>query len=58
MRNRVRRRLRAICSELGPELAPGSYLIAVAPEAARWSFAELRACVGQAVEALAGGRRP
>lgn len=58
VRNRVRRRLRAICSELGPHMAPGAYLVAAAPEAARSSFAELRACVSQAVLALAKGGGP
>jgi ribonuclease P protein component len=38
-RNRLRRRLRAIVRDA--ELAPGAYLVAVAPPAARLTFAEL-----------------
>jgi ribonuclease P protein component len=45
-RNRVRRRLRAIVG--GTELAPGAYLIAVAPSAAQLPFEELAAHVDKA----------
>jgi ribonuclease P protein component len=45
-RNRVRRRLRAIARDT--EFAPGAYLVAVSPAAARLPFAELAAHVEKA----------
>lgn len=51
-RNLVRRRLRAIFTEVAPTLAAGSYLVSVAPEAGRSSFLDLRTYVCQAVKAL------
>jgi ribonuclease P protein component len=51
-RNRLRRRLRAIMSELGAELAGGAYLVGAAPGAAALSFGELKAIVSQALEDL------
>jgi ribonuclease P protein component len=56
VRNRLRRRLRAIVSELAPQLAPGAYLVAAAPEAALLKFGELKAIVSEALEAVV--RRP
>lgn len=56
VRNRIRRRLRAIVSELAPQLAPGAYLVGVAPEATSLSFGELKAIVSDALEAVV--RRP
>ena len=56
-RNRLRRRLRAIVSELGPDLQPGAYLIATAPVAAGLSYGELRTIVSEGVETVAGGDR-
>ena len=50
VRNRLRRRLRAAAAELGP--APGTYLIAADPAAARSSYAELRADLASALSAL------
>jgi ribonuclease P protein component len=41
VRNRLRRRLRAAMAELAPP--PGTYLIAVGPEAAQRSYDDLRA---------------
>lgn len=52
VRNRLRRRLRAIVCELGPLLRPGAYLIAAAPGAASSSFGELRTSVAEALEDL------
>jgi ribonuclease P protein component len=46
-RNRVRRRLRAIVR--GAELAPGAYLVAVAPAAALLPFDELAVHVDKAL---------
>jgi ribonuclease P protein component len=57
VRNRLRRRLRAIVSELAPQLVPGAYLVGAAPEAAALSFGELQAIVGEAFEAVTR-RRP
>jgi ribonuclease P protein component len=60
-RNRVRRRLRAIVSELDPPLPHGAYLIGVAPAAAGLSYGELRTTVSTAVSALrrsSAGRPP
>lgn len=51
-RNRVRRRLRVIVSELAADLAPGTYLIATAPAAADLTFDEMRASVSTAIAAL------
>ena len=51
VRNRLRRRLRAIAAEL--ELPPGAYLIGAAPAAATVPFGELRALVSRAVQDVA-----
>lgn len=53
VRNRLRRRLRAVVSELAPRLAPGAYLVGAGPEAASLSFGELQAIVTEAFEAVA-----
>jgi ribonuclease P protein component len=50
VRNRVRRRLRALVAAL--PLAPGDYLVSVGPEAADLPFPELRVLVTAACEAL------
>jgi ribonuclease P protein component len=51
-RNRLRRRLRAIASELAPHLRPGAYLIGAAPEAATLAFGDLRTHVSDAAAAV------
>lgn len=51
VRNRLRRRLRAVMTELGPRLGPGAYLVGAAPEAATVPFGALREMVSEAVEA-------
>jgi ribonuclease P protein component len=43
VRNRLRRRLRALVRDFGPRLRPGAYLIGVRPDAALLSFEDLRA---------------
>lgn len=53
MRNRVKRRLRAIVASA--PLVPGAYLVGVSPEAAALPFDELRAHVDRALRAAAGG---
>jgi ribonuclease P protein component len=57
VRNRLRRRLRAIVAELAPELVPGAYLVGAAPEAASLSFGELKAIVSHALKAVGKGKR-
>ena len=56
VRNRLRRRLRAVFSELAPQLAPGAYLVGAAPEAVTLSFGELQAIVTEACEAVTRSR--
>ena len=52
MRNRVRRRLRAITREAGPLLLPGAYLVGVNAKATSLSYQELRATLFDALGAL------
>jgi ribonuclease P protein component len=47
VRNRCRRRLRAIAAEIAPELPPGAYLVKVAPEVTGMHFEELRRRVSE-----------
>jgi ribonuclease P protein component len=42
VRNRWRRRLRAIAAEAAGELAPGAYLIGIGPDVRSLTFSELR----------------
>ena len=48
-RNRIRRRLRAVVSELAGELRPGAYLVSVNPEAPGLSYEELKTKVARAM---------
>jgi ribonuclease P protein component len=57
VRNRLRRRLRAAAGEIA-ELAPGAYLVRVAPEAAALSYEDLKAQVTRAMTAASGDRHP
>lgn len=50
VRNRLRRRLRAVVSECRPP--PGRYLVSAQPAAASLSTPELKALVSQALQAL------
>jgi ribonuclease P protein component len=43
VRNRLRRRLRALIRDSAPRLRPGAYLIGVRPDAAHLTFDDLRA---------------
>lgn len=52
IRNRLRRRLRAISGELSDRMLSGDYLIAVSAEATKLSYQELRATVSAALAAL------
>ena len=57
VRNRLRRQLRAILAEAGPQLAPGAWLVGAGPAAAAMSFGELRTIVFDLV-GQAPGLRP
>lgn len=52
VRNRLRRRMRAIVAELGPALPPGAYLLGATAEATGLTFGELRVVVSEAIEAV------
>lgn len=58
VRNKVRRRLRALVASVAADLAPGSYLIAASPRAAGSSYGELRSSLCTALRALASTGRP
>ena len=52
VRNRIRRRLRAVIRDVGAELRPGDYLFGSTAPAASLPYGELRASVCQALAAL------
>ena len=52
MRNRTRRRLRAIVRDSELDLGPGAWLISAAPEVANLSYPELKTAVAEALSAL------
>lgn len=59
VRNRIRRRLRAIVASLGSEVAPGAYLISAGADAEQATHDQLRTSVRAAFEkirARQGGR--
>lgn len=63
VRNRVKRRLRAIVTELVARdgdlpAGPGAYLISVTPAAAALTYPQLRRTVEQACASLAAEGRP
>jgi ribonuclease P protein component len=58
VRNRLRRRLRAAVSELGPTLRPGAYLVGAAPEAVSLPFGELKSMVRAAMDDATREGRP
>lgn len=53
VRNRIRRRLRALFTELAPELRPGTYLVSAGPAAATLDYGELRRTLCTAVADVA-----
>jgi ribonuclease P protein component len=57
VRNRLRRRMRAVVSELGPHLRPGAYLVGAAPEAASLPFGALQEMVTGALDDAGRGAR-
>lgn len=58
VRNRLRRRLRAIVADLGPALLPGAYLVGATAEATGLTFGELQVAVSEAIEAVHSRPRP
>jgi len=52
VRNRIRRRLRAIVREVEPLLRPGAYLVGAGVEASAMPYGELKARVCEALGAL------
>lgn len=56
VRNRLRRRLRAIVVDAAPP--PGAYLVSAAPEAALLPFPELKAQVTKALQATTRSTEP
>lgn len=52
VRNRVRRRLRAVVAEIEPQLPPGAYLFGARREAASVPYRELKEAVSQVVTAV------
>ena len=50
VRNRLRRRLRAIVSEQAPDLPAGAYMVVSGPEGPRLRYEELKVAMSQAVE--------
>jgi ribonuclease P protein component len=52
VRNRIRRRLRAVVRDIGADLAPGAYLIGAGAEAASLPYDELKATVSEAARAV------
>lgn len=57
VRNRWRRRLRAVAAEVSPELPPGRYLVRVGPEVERLTFGELRERVSETMRRASGAGR-
>jgi len=57
VRNRWRRRLRAIAAEASSALAPGAYLVGVGPDVRGLRFSELRERVVETMRRASGVRR-
>ncbi|MDQ3757149.1 MAG: ribonuclease P protein component [Actinomycetota bacterium] len=57
VRNRLRRRLRAVVAELGPALRPGAYLVGATAEAVPLSFGELQSIMSELLEATSEAGR-
>jgi ribonuclease P protein component len=53
VRNRIRRRLRSVFTELAPDLPPGTYLVGTDARAATLDYGELRRTVTAAIAGLA-----
>ena len=57
VRNRLRRRLRAVVTETSGSLVPGAYLVAAGPEAAGLPYEDLKAQVTAAMTSASRARR-
>jgi ribonuclease P protein component len=57
VRNRLRRRLRAILADRASSLPVGAYVVRAAPGAPQLEFEDLRVAVGRALEQAVTGRR-
>lgn len=59
VRNRLRRRLRSLFTELAPTLPPGTYLVGAGPAATSLDYGDLRRTVATALDQLAeAGEHP
>ena len=56
VRNRLRRRLRAIVDEQADTLLPGAYLVSTGPGGTGLPFNELRMAMGRAMQTATGAR--
>jgi ribonuclease P protein component len=56
VRNRLRRRLRAVVASLAGELEPGAYLVAASPEAHALDHSEMTSTLSSALASLAARR--
>jgi ribonuclease P protein component len=56
IRNRLRRRLRAVVAEASGSLVPGAYLVAAGPEAADLPYEDLKAQVIRAMTSASRAR--
>jgi ribonuclease P protein component len=50
VRNRLRRRLKAIMTELAPSLLAGAYVVRTGPDSSTLGYEELRVAMSRAVE--------
>jgi len=58
VRNRLRRRLRAVVAEASGSLAPGAYLVVAGSEASGLPYEDLKAQVTAAMTSASADRRP
>ncbi|HUY21323.1 MAG TPA: ribonuclease P protein component [Acidimicrobiales bacterium] len=58
VRNRLRRRLRAVAADIGGTLRPGAYLVAAGREATGLPYEDLKAHVTAAMTSASQDRRP
>ncbi|MHB1924609.1 MAG: ribonuclease P protein component [Acidimicrobiales bacterium] len=56
VRNRLRRRLRAVVAELAPGMSPGVYLVSASAPAVALGYGELRSLLSRAVSMAADPR--
>jgi ribonuclease P protein component len=57
VRNRLRRRLRAVVGDISASLAPGAYLVGAGPEAVGLPYEDLKAQVTAAMTSASRARR-